>query len=70
LHPGAIKKCEQFKQQTTKHVFLMMTETEKLTNDEWNKNLEDEALSKSDPSSAAVEFLGNFTLLIARKNKR
>ncbi len=48
----------------------MMTETEKLTNDEWNKNLEDEALSKSDPSSAAVEFLGNFTLLIARKNKR
>jgi hypothetical protein len=39
----------------------MMTEVENLNLEEWNAELNDEILSKNDPSSAAQETLGQIS---------
>jgi len=45
----------------------MMAEVEELPLEQWNSELKDEILSKTDPSSAASEILGQIVLEMTSK---
>ncbi|KAL4480079.1 hypothetical protein ABPG74_020595 [Tetrahymena malaccensis] len=52
-----VKKGDMFKTKTAPALIKMMTEVDSLSLEEWTEELDDEALSKNDPASAAEETL-------------
>ncbi len=56
-----MRKNDLFKNKTIPSFVKMISEVEKISLDEWNKDLNDEVISKSDPSSAAADFLAKMS---------
>lgn len=52
-----VRKGDVFKAKTVPALMKMMTEVDSLSLEEWTEELDDEALSKNDPASAAEETL-------------
>lgn len=62
-----VRKGEIFKTKTVPALMKMMTEADSLTLEEWTEELDDEALSKNDPASAAEETLAKIGYELTNK---
>ncbi|KAL4509172.1 hypothetical protein ABPG72_018103 [Tetrahymena utriculariae] len=62
-----VKKGDIFKTKTAPALIKMMTEVDSLSLEEWTEELDDEALSKNDPASAAEETLAKIGYELTNK---
>lgn len=65
--PAIVKKTDVFKNKTVPSLMKMMTEADTLSLEEWTEELDDEALSKNDPASAASETLAKIGYEVTNK---
>lgn len=64
---AGVRKCDLLKTKTVPALMQMMTEVDQLSLEEWTEELDDEVLSKNDPSSAAEETLGKIGYELTNK---
>lgn len=62
-----VRKGDVFKTKTIPALMKMMTEADNLSLEEWTEELDDEALSKNDPASAAEETLAKIGYELTNK---
>lgn len=56
-----LRKSEVFKTRVIPGILQVMTEVDDISNEEWNKNLEENCISQNSPSSTAQDILAKIT---------